>query len=733
MDAFPAAFSGGFASLPPSSNGKVLEPDTEVIKQRLIRKGVVPTPKILHTLRKKEIQKYMRRTKKLNQRKSTLTEVQMRALEEDTLFRKAKAEYRVVMAEVDSRREPVGRPWKRASCVDIMKLGSEADGFLEKKLKVEHLEELRKVFVERNAEILRGFIDDADVESFENGVKQSSMNGMKRRESIERMSDDEKIQLLARRLSSTNLSIQDWKFSRLMKYSGLLFSEMCMLEILEELGALKNWKQALSVVKWVYNQQEYKNRKSRFVYTKLLSVLGKERRHREALKIFNEMRVMLKAGKYDDVHKFFEKMQEGRLAPKAISYKVLVRTFWEQGKVDEAVAAVRDMERRGVIGIAAVYYELACCLCNKGRWLDATMEVEKLRRLPHTKPLEVTFTGMILASLDGGYVNDCISIYEFMKDYCTPNIGTINAMLKVYGRSDMFAKAKHLFESIKKIYLHSEASAEALEPDAFTFSTMLEACASACQWEFFEYVYKEMALYGYSLEISKHSWLLVEASKAGKWHLLEHAFNTCLESGEIPHISLFTEMLCQTIIQQKFDRINPLLNGMAHASLQFSESQWLSFLQRNNDRFGLDALKHLLTHLHSSNLVMEQPIPDLLRSLESLCGGGTPTRTAILASSKDISTDYLTFQEKKKKEEMVRSEASVLRLRIEERECDSLLDMRSEILVNDSIPDQLTDDICTSSSRVPLAADILQSWKDDRCKNEPSRSLVSVSNCALGV
>lgn len=54
---------------------------------------------------------------------------------------------------------------------------------------------------------------------------------------------------------------------------------------------------------------------------------------------------------------------------------MLVKTFWKEGKVNEAVKAVRDMERRGVIGTASVYYELACCLCNNGRWQDAILEV----------------------------------------------------------------------------------------------------------------------------------------------------------------------------------------------------------------------------------------------------------------------------------------------------------------------------------------------------------------------
>lgn len=54
---------------------------------------------------------------------------------------------------------------------------------------------------------------------------------------------------------------------------------------------------------------------------------------------------------------------------------VLVRALWEQGKINEAVEAVNDMEQRGVVGAASVYYELACCLCNHGRWKDAMLQV----------------------------------------------------------------------------------------------------------------------------------------------------------------------------------------------------------------------------------------------------------------------------------------------------------------------------------------------------------------------
>lgn len=42
--------------------------------------------------------------------------------------------------------------------------------------------------------------------------------------------------------------------------------------------------------------------------------------------------------------------------------------------MNEAVKAVRDMEQRGIVGTACVYYELARCLCNNQRWQEAIME-----------------------------------------------------------------------------------------------------------------------------------------------------------------------------------------------------------------------------------------------------------------------------------------------------------------------------------------------------------------------
>lgn len=148
------------------------------------------------------------------------------------------------------------------------------------------------------------------------------------------------------------------------------------------------------------------------------------------------------------------------------------------------------------------------------------MQIEKLQNLHPTRPVAVAFTGMIMSAMDGGHVNDCMALYEHSKSLCISDIGLINAMLKVYGRNDLFHKAKELFEETRRNGLGSEIGEhdEGSFPraDAYSFSSMLEASASALQWEYFEYVYKEMLLSGYQVNQNRHSVMLVEASQAGK-------------------------------------------------------------------------------------------------------------------------------------------------------------------------------------------------------------------------
>ncbi|KAF6159742.1 hypothetical protein GIB67_030000 [Kingdonia uniflora] len=768
-----------------SSSSSSAKSNPETIKRTLIRKGVFPTPKIIHTLLKKESQKLIRKSNKLARNKTLdnpkpLSESEIQVVEEETQFQTLKREYREVM---------VGKPWERLERVGLRELSSGSGEFEGGKLKGEHLEELSEILVKDCQWLL-----DDDVEVIESESENKTFSITKKRAIVEA----DAIGFIINRLSSMEpLCAGDWKLSRLMNQSGLQFSEGNLLKIVGGLGQVRGgWSNALSVVEWVYNRNEYKLQKSRFVYTKLLAVLGKARMPGEALRIFNlmledyhiypdmaayhsisvtlgqaglvkelmnvvecmrqkpskriknarrknwdpclepdvvvfnavvnacvsshqwkgvawvldqmrksglkpngatyglAMEVMLRSGKYELVHKYFEKMRKSGAVPKSLTYKVLVKSFWEEGKMNEAIEAVRDMEQRGVVGTASVYYELACCLCKSGRWREAIMEVEKMKRLPLTKPLVVTFTGMILSCLEGGHVKDCISVFQTMSNHCSSNIGTINAMLKVYGRNDMFAEAKELFEETKVMDSACRGTSSfSLDPDIYTYSSILEASAVAHQWEYFEYVYKEMPLSGFQIDQNKHAWLLVEASRAGKGHLLEHMFDTILEAGEIPHTSIFIEMVVQSAIQHNYERAVSLVNGMAHASIQVSEKQWTDIFMGREDQISRDGLQRLLDILSSGKMATEVTVFNLSKSLETSCGSNNSIGDGDSSSKVDNLEDHINSDHKNSITLHESSEGSIT---------EATLDLLTCHLPN------------SKGSEVPLASDILKAWKESR-------------------
>nr|CAB3500394.1 unnamed protein product [Digitaria exilis] len=634
---------------------------TETLRRRLLRRGVSPTPKILHALRKKEALKALRRARKDTAAAAAAAqhpcEEALAVAEEDeeeTRFRAAAAEYRAL----------VGRPWDGAARGVALPRGGGREE--------EGLEGLKEMLVARRGDGFRWLLDD-DIETEAAERKQQKRPGTGWDSEAE--DEDMKIQLLV---------------TRMMKKADLIYNEDNLLRILDGLEAQGNWRQALAVTEWVYNENSYRHRKSRFVYTKLLSILGKSLRATEALRVFTIMRgdaqiypdmpayhsiavTLGRAGLLKELIKIIEYMRQKpskkvmkmrrkdwdpSLEPDVLIYNSVLNAcvlsqqwkgvFWvfqqmrisgvpptgatfglamevmlKAKKYDFVQKFYEKMQKNGVTPRAITY---------KGN-IMFFFQVHKLKQLPLTKPLEYTFTGMILASFNGGHFYECISIFESMKDYCSPNIGAINAMLKVYGRCDMFGKAKDLFETTRACFSNSQTFGHehsSLTPDAYTYSCMLEASASAQQWEYFEYVYREMALSHHYLDQSKYSWLLIKACRAGKSYLLEHALDSILERAEIPDAQLIVELICQSTAQRDYGRVLQLLNIMTEASIKINEVEWANILQQNVHQFSVDALQDIIKYLSSSGSINADPALSFVKALGSQCETTSMKSTCLL-------------------------------------------------------------------------------------------------------
>ncbi|KAF3450202.1 hypothetical protein FNV43_RR06282 [Rhamnella rubrinervis] len=330
------------------------------------------------------------------------------------------------------------------------------------------------------------------------------------------------------------------------------------------------------------------------------------------------MEVMFACGKYNLVHDFFRKVQKSSL-PNALTYRVLVNTLWREGKVDEAVLAVQTMERRGIVGSAALYYDFARCLCSAGRCQDALKQIEKICKVAN-KPLVVTYTGLIQACLDSGNIQDAEYIFSQMKDACSPNLVTCNIMLKAYARREMFQKAKELFRKMLKDEDHISNKGDyevRVTPDIYTFNTLLDACIAEKTWDDFEYVFKRMLRHGYHFNAKRHLRMLLDASRAGKGELLDVTWIHLTEADRTLPPPLIKERFCMKL--EKGDHV-AAISCIANHNLgklqEFSKMAWLKLLKENSKRFSRDTLVQVVHEisLRSSGIDLPNPVFDNLVS-----------------------------------------------------------------------------------------------------------------------
>ncbi|KAJ8549271.1 hypothetical protein K7X08_032978 [Anisodus acutangulus] len=312
------------------------------------------------------------------------------------------------------------------------------------------------------------------------------------------------------------------------------------------------------------------------------------------------MEVMLECGKYNLVHDFFKKMQKS-CVPNALTYKVLVNTLWKEGKTDEALMAVEDMEGRGIVGTASLYYDLARCLCNAGRCEEALMQMGKICKVA-TKPLVVTYTGLIQACLDSGDIQSGAYIFNHMHQFCSPNLITYNVMLKAYLDNGMFEEAKEMFY---KLLDNGNSVSSKLDgkdkvfPDVYTFNLMLDACAAGKKWDDLKFAYSHMLKSGYHFNAKRHIQIILDSCRAGKVELLEASWKDLARADRVPPVPLVKEMFRVQLERGNIAAALACVTDYPSAESQaFSVKFWMKFFVENSDRLSDGTLFSLLQEVN---------------------------------------------------------------------------------------------------------------------------------------
>ncbi|KAI3731770.1 hypothetical protein L1987_62959 [Smallanthus sonchifolius] len=331
------------------------------------------------------------------------------------------------------------------------------------------------------------------------------------------------------------------------------------------------------------------------------------------------MEVMLACEKYNLVHDFFKKMPKSFI-PNSLTYKVLVNIFWKENKVDEAILTVNEMEKRGIIGSAALYYDLARCLCSTGRSEEAIVQIEKICKVAN-KPLVVTYTGLIQASLYSGKIESGIYIFKHMHKFCSPNLVTYNIMLKGYLDHHLFEEAKQVFYKLLENVNHVTSTVDyrhAVLPDIHTFNLMLDACLVNQKWDDLEFIYTKMLQHGYYFNAKRHSHMILEACKAGKVNLLETTWKHLIEGDQIPPPPLVQEMFCMKLEQNDYAAaFSCLICLPSTESHKYSRTSWRARFRDSPNLCREETLLRVVDKINTLLIRNEEPNIILLNLMKS--------------------------------------------------------------------------------------------------------------------
>lgn len=157
------------------------------------------------------------------------------------------------------------------------------------------------------------------------------------------------------------------------------------------------------------------------------------------------------------------------------------------------------------------------------------MQVDKVCRVA-TKPLVVTYTGLIQTCLDSGNIQNGVYIFKHMHKFCSPNLVTCNIMLKAYLDHEMFEEANELFQKLLESgnYISSKSDyKERVIPDNYTFNLMLDACAVQQRWDDLEFIYRMMLQHEYHFNTKRHLRIILDACRAGKVFVIFLCFLLC--------------------------------------------------------------------------------------------------------------------------------------------------------------------------------------------------------------
>ncbi|XP_015867273.3 pentatricopeptide repeat-containing protein At4g39620, chloroplastic [Ziziphus jujuba] len=379
------------------------------------------------------------------------------------------------------------------------------------------------------------------------------------------------------RLLMRSFSDKEPLLKTLNKYVKIVRTEHCF-HLFEELGKSDKWLQCLEVFRWMQKQRWYIADNG--IYSKLISVMGKNGQTRMAMWLFSEMRnsgcrpdtsvynALITAHLHSkDKTKalckalgYFEKMKGmERCKPNVVTYNILLRAYAQARNVEQVNALLKDLDESIV------------------------------------SPDIYTYNGVMDAYGKNGMIREMESVLSRMKsNQCKPDIITFNLLIDSYGKRQEFDKMEQVYKSL----LRSKE-----RPTLPTFNSMIINYGKARLQEKAENVFKKMTDMGYAPSFITYESLIMMYGFCDCVSKARDIFDRWVESGKQLKVSTLNAMLdvyCMNGLPMEANKLFESANSIG----VIPDSSTYKLLYKAYTKANVkELLGKLLKHMHRDGIV----------------------------------------------------------------------------------------------------------------------------------
>lgn len=271
-----------------------------------------------------------------------------------------------------------------------------------------------------------------------------------------------------------------------------------LLSIMKGLGREGQWNKALEVFNWM--RQSVNFRPDGVTIAVMLRILGRESQLTTVSRLFKSLReegypldvyaytslisALSRNRKFKEALGFFEQMKEAGPQPSLVTYNVIIDLYGKKGRSWENILELFEEMKAQGIQPDEYTYNTAITACASGSLCEEATELFTQMKSSNCTPDRVTYNALLDVYGKAGWYNEAANVLKEMESAgCLPNIVTYNELLSAFGRAGLCNAAAEMKDSMVS---------KGIEPDVFTYTSLLSAYSRAGKVEQAMEIYNQM-------------------------------------------------------------------------------------------------------------------------------------------------------------------------------------------------------------------------------------------------